>query len=114
MKGTFMISSGTPYTSVTPTSFFVTGWNEWVSIKSAYGGEYMYCDNVDMEYSRDAEPMLGGYEDAYFIRTIRNIRQYKYQPITGYAAKTVRKTVDIGGAVSQWEDVNAVYRRGNG
>ena len=64
-----------------------------------------------MEYSRDAEPMLGGYEDAYFIQTIRNIRQYKYQPITGYVAKTVRKTVDIGGAASQWEEVNAVYRR---
>lgn len=111
MKGTFYDFQWDTVYKRDPNFVFVTGWNEWVSIKSAYGGEYMYCDNVDMEYSRDAEPMLGGYEDAYFIQTIRNIRQYKYQPITGYVAKTVRKTVDIGGAASQWEDVNAVYRR---
>ena len=111
MKGTFYDWEWRTVYKKDPRFVFITGWNEWVSIKSAYGGEYMFCDNVDMEYSRDAEPMMGGYEDAYFIQTIQRIREYKYQPITGYIAGTVRKTVDITAGVSQWEDVNAVYRR---
>lgn len=111
LKGTFYDWEWRTVYKKDPDFVFITGWNEWVSIKSAYDGEYMYCDNVDMEYSRDAEPMMGGYEDAYYIQTIQRIREYKYQPITGYIASTVRKTVDITAGASQWEDVNAVYRR---
>lgn len=111
MKGTFYDWQWTTVERADPRFVFLTGWNEWVSIKTLYSGEYMYCDNVDMEYSRDAEPMVGGYEDAYFIQTIQRIREYKYQPITGYVASVVRKTVDLNGPASQWDDVNAVYRR---
>jgi hypothetical protein len=68
-------------------------------------------DGVDMEYSRDAEPMKGGYEDAYYIQMMYNIRKYKYDPAEGMIADTVRKTIDVNGAATQWDDVNAVYRR---
>ena len=111
MKGTFYDSEWKTVYRADPKFVFVTGWNEWVSIKSWYEGEYMYCDNVDMEYSRDAEPMKGGYEDAYFIQTIQNIRKYKYEPLGNLLASVVRKTIDVTGAVNQWDDVNAVYRR---
>lgn len=111
MKGTFYDWQWKTVARHDPRFVFVTGWNEWIAYKSPYGGEYMLCDNVDMEYSRDAEPMLGGYEDAYFIQTIQRIREYKFCSIDGFLAETVRKTIDINGALTQWEDVNAVYRR---
>lgn len=111
MKGTFYDWEWKTVARYDPKFVFVTGWNEWVAYKSPYGGEYMLCDNVDMEYSRDAEPMMGGYEDAYFIQTIQKIREYKFNPISGILAQTVRKTIDLSGALSQWDDVNAVYRR---
>lgn len=111
MKGTFYDFEWDIAMRHDPRFVFITGWNEWVALKSPYGGEYMYCDNVDMEYSRDAEPMKGGYEDAYFIQTIQRIREYKYLPMEGYVAHTVRKTIDVQGDANQWNGVNAIYRR---
>lgn len=110
-KGTFFAAQWERALSLDPRFVFVTGWNEWVSQKNWYGGEYTYTDNVDMEYSRDAEPMKGGYEDAYYIQMMYYIRQYKYKSIDGLTAQTVSKTIDVNGAASQWNDVNAVYRR---
>ena len=94
-----------------PEIIMVTGWNEWIAYKQPYGGEYMLCDNVDMEYSRDIEPMKGGYEDAYFIQMIANIRKYKYESSDEALGDNVYKTVDIAGPASEWDDVKAVYRR---
>ncbi|MBP5632077.1 MAG: hypothetical protein J6Y21_04885 [Clostridia bacterium] len=94
-----------------PEIIMVTGWNEWIAYKQPYGGEYMLCDNVDMEYSRDIEPMKGGYEDAYFIQMISNIRKYKYESSDEALGDNVYKTVDIAGPASEWDDVKAVYRR---
>ncbi len=94
-----------------PRFVMVTGWNEWVAQKNMYEGEYAFVDGVDLEYSRDAEPMKGGYEDAYYIQMMYYIRQYKYNSAEGMIAETVRKTIDVNGAATQWEDVNAVYRR---
>lgn len=94
-----------------PEIIMVTGWNEWIAYKQPYGGEYMLCDNVDMEYSRDIEPMKGGYEDAYFIQMIANIRKYKYESSDEALGDNVYKTVDIAGPASEWDNVKAVYRR---
>ena len=94
-----------------PEIIMVTGWNEWIAYKQPYGGEYMLCDNVDMEYSRDIEPMKGGYEDAYYIQMIANIRRYKYESDNNVLADNVRKTIDIDGGDGQWGDVKATYRR---
>jgi dienelactone hydrolase len=93
-----------------PEILMVTGWNEWIAYKQPYGGEYMLCDNVDMEYSRDIEPMQGGYEDAYFIQMITNIRKYKYNDSDGVIADNVYKTIDLNGSDAQWDEVKAVYR----
>ncbi len=91
---------------------FITGWNEWVAWKldlEGYEG-YILVDNADMQYSRDIEPMQGGYEDAYYIQMMKHIRRYKYEPLTDIAL-TLHKTIDVTGAVSQWDEVNAIYRR---
>lgn len=111
MSGTFFEYQWETAIKKDPRFVMVTGWNEWVAQKNFYEGEYAFIDGVDLEYSRDAEPMKGGYEDAYYIQMMHNIRKYKYEPIDGLIADTTRKTIDVSGKASQWDDVNAVYRR---
>ena len=111
MSGTFFDYQWRTALLRDPRFVMVTGWNEWVAQKNFYEGEYAFIDGVDLEYSRDAEPMKGGYEDAYYIQMMYYIRQYKYNTAEGMIADTVRKTIDINGTAIQWDDVNAVYRR---
>ena len=111
MSGTFFDAQWKIALKRDPRFIMVTGWNEWVAQKGLYEGEYCFVDGVDLEYSRDAEPMKGGYEDAYYIQMMYYIRQYKYNAAEGMIADTVRKTIDVNGAAAQWDDVNAVYRR---
>ena len=111
MSGTFFDYQWRTALLRDPRFVMVTGWNEWVAQKNMYEGEYAFVDGVDLEYSRDAEPMKGGYEDAYYIQMMYYIRQFKYESAEGMIADTVRKTIDVHGAAAQWEDINAVYRR---
>ena len=115
MKGTFFQSEWNTVRRRKPRFIMITGWNEWIAIKLPSGGyfnaNYQFVDCVDMEFSRDIEPMVGGYEDAYYIQTITNIRKYAYESLDGKIAKTVKKVIDVNGAATQWDDVNAVYRR---
>ncbi len=111
MKGTFFDAQWRTVFRRDPRFVMITGWNEWVAQKNIYDGEYAFVDGVDMEYSRDAEPMKGGYEDAYYIQMMTYIRQFKYESMEGKIAASVRKTIDVTGPAAQWEDVNAVYRR---
>ncbi len=64
-------------------SVFVGGWNEWIAYKSIWDGEYMLCDAADLELSRDIEPMEGGYEDAFYLQLIQNIRRFKGYGMAG-------------------------------
>ncbi len=63
----------------TPPYVFVTGWNEWIA--GRWGGTperpLSFVDCADLEYSRDAEPMRGGYFDNYYMQLIANVRKYK-------------------------------------
>ena len=110
LEGTFFQSGWDTVLKNDPELVFVTGWNEWIAFKSAYGGEYMLCDNVDLEYSRDIEMMKGGYNDAYFIQLIQNIRAYKSESFDGYYVEPEAKTIDIYAGPDQWRDIAAVYR----
>lgn len=75
--GTFFQSQWDHALVMDPDTVFVGGWNEWIAYKQLWDGEYMLCDAVNKEYSRDIEPMRGGYQDAFYIQLIENIRQYK-------------------------------------
>ncbi len=103
-RGTFFQRQWDHAIKVDPDTVFVGGWNEWVAYKQPYGDEYMLCDAANKEYSRDIEPMKGGYEDAFYIQMIRNIRRYKGLP----AEKTANpsRSINIKGDVSQWSNVN--------
>ena len=68
---------------------FLTGWNEWTAIKfteniSATEKSVFFVDTFNEEYSRDIEPMKGGYGDNFYLQTMQNIRKYKYTDSINY------------------------------
>jgi hypothetical protein len=96
-----------------PPNVFVTGWNQWVAIKQIIEAgtaneRIVFVDSFNEEYSWDIEPMKGGYNDAYFIQLIQNVRKYK--GISGSPAVKDERTIDITGAPAQWDNVKNVYR----
>jgi hypothetical protein len=107
-KGTFFQSQWDRAISADPPVISVGGWNEWIAYKQAYDGEYMLCDAADKEYSRDIEPMNGGYQDAFYLQLIRNIRRYKGMQTE--QETNAAKTIDLTGALSQWNDVKYAVR----
>ena len=62
-----------------PELIFITGWNEWIAgrYKNWQGTENAFVDQCDKEYSRDIEPMKGGFADNYYYQLVANIRRYK-------------------------------------
>ncbi len=62
-----------------PPFVFVTGWNEWIAGRWQGTPErpLLFVDCCDLEYSRDIEPMRGGYFDNYYMQLISYIRRYK-------------------------------------
>lgn len=76
-----------------PPYVFVTGWNEWIA--GRWGGTetrpLLFVDCCDLEYSRDIEPMRGGYFDNYYMQLISNVRRYKgcAEPVTAKGTDTV-------------------------
>lgn len=109
VKGTFFQSQWETAFKKDPHTVFVGGWNEWLALKSPWDGEYMMCDAVNMEFSRDLEMMKGGYNDAFYIQLIQNIRRYKSVEIAEIIP-TAKKTIDIFGDISQWSDIKSVYK----
>ena len=62
----------------------VTGWNEWAAIKVDYGaGCGVFNDLFNMEFSRDAEMMKGGYGDNYYMQLARNVKKFKGESVVG-------------------------------
>lgn len=106
-KGTFFQREWDEAIKIDPPIVSVGGWNEWIAYKQPFAGEYMLCDAASKEYSRDIEPMNGGYEDAFYLQLISNLRRYK-----GIKDAKVRtqspKTIDIAGDISEWDDVKFV------
>ncbi len=111
-----------------PDLIMITGWNEWwggrweggSAVGQKVGHEYYvssnpkdkeynyYVDNLNPEYSRDIEPMSGGFGDNYYYQTVDNVRKYK-------GARNVQtafgqKTVDLSGSITQWFDIGPEYR----
>ena len=104
---------------VDPEFVFVTGWNEWVAMRFTDGraqrimgepvreGDTYFVDQYNPEFSRDIEPMRGGFGDAYYYQLIANVRRYK-----GAAAAvtdTVTHAISIDGEFTDWDAVRAVY-----
>lgn len=106
-KGTFFQRQWDHAIKVDPDTVFIGGWNEWVAYKQPYGDEYMLCDAANKEYSRDIEPMKGGYEDAFYIQMIKNIRRFKGLP--SETTNINSRSINIKGDLSKWSDISS-YR----
>lgn len=92
-------------------SVFVTSWNEWVAQKfvttGANGAYVSFTDCFNMEYSRDVEPMKGGYGDNYLMQLTQNVRAFK-EGTSSSKANINRATIDLADQ-SSWEGI-PVYR----
>ena len=108
-RGTFFQSEWDQAIKADPPMVSVGGWNEWIAYKQPYQGEYMLCDAASKEYSRDIEPMKGGYEDAFYLQLIANVRRYKGLD-AGKPALQAPKSIDLDGKLSQWNGVQYLQR----
>ncbi len=66
----------------------------------------MVCYN--MEYSRDGEPMKGGFTDNYYFQMIDGIRRFK--GVRKPEPPTEPATIAIDGEFDDWQDVGPDYR----
>lgn len=102
-----------------PEFIFITGWNEWVAQRFISdgtqpfqgrilpAGESFFVDLYDQEFSRDIEPMRGGFGDNYYWQMVANIRRYKgVRPVPDASPP---KTILIPGDFAQWDNVKPVY-----
>ena len=64
----------------------ITGWNEWIAIKmqDPHLNKSFFVDTFNENYSRDLEPMKGGYGDNFYLQTMDNIRKFKYTESAHY------------------------------
>lgn len=109
---------------VNPMYLMITGWNEWTAGKwqesgsepfantftAAKGGKYpnIYVDNFNPEFSRDVEPMTGGFIDNYYAQTVENV--WKFKGVRPLDAAFGQKTIDLNAGFTQWNGVGPEYR----
>lgn len=81
-----------------PKMVFFTGWNEWTAgrIQGEHDKPVLMVDQADAEYSRDSEPMRGGFFDNYYMQLCDYIRRYKGSP-AAYPVQPKRKIAPRGG-----------------
>ena len=93
-------------------------WNEWVAqrfVGKPQGGPanaapntVYFVDQFTEEFSKDIEPMRGGFGDDYYYQLVENVRRYKgarsLPPVTN---KTIAIDADH---FSDWSDVGPEYR----
>jgi hypothetical protein len=104
---------------VDPEFVFITGWNEWVAMRFNDGkaktflgnkiseGDTYFVDLYNEEYSRDGEPMKGGFADNYYYQLVDNVRQFKGTreiPVFNQENK-----INIDGNFKDWDKVKAVF-----
>lgn len=107
---------------VDPPFILVTGWNEWIAQRQTWGkphkpkqmaftqlgeGSSYFVDQLNHEFSRDAEPMKNGHGDNYYYQLVANVRRYKgVRPPTVAVAMPIK----IDGTFADWAGVLPEYR----
>ena len=107
--------------SFDPTVMLITGWNEWIAgcdhnsshkffAQTTVKG-YMYVDQFNPEFSRDAEPMRlrdgVGFGDNYYYQMCDYIRKFK--GIGKTAEASGQKSIRLND-ISTWDDVGPEYK----
>ena len=95
---------------VDPKFIMITAWNEWVAgLTHSMKTPWVQCDGFNEEFSRDIEPMKGGFGDNFYYQAIANIRRYKGVPEVPHAGGK-KQTIELDGAFDQWREVTPEYR----
>ena len=97
----------------------VCQWNEWLvpfltrKTNDLYGMPHWIRlqDEYNIEYSRDIEPMKGGYRDAYLFQLMNFVRRFKGLPAP---AKATRRSPALSAADSGWDSVSPVFEEMTG
>ncbi|UVI31058.1 hypothetical protein [Paenibacillus spongiae] len=111
---------------VDPEYVMLTGWNEWWAgrwendangqrIANTYTVvrndplyKHYYVDAFNPEFSRDLEPMKGGFNDNYYYQTVEKIRQFKgVRPVP---AAFGQGKIHEHKAFQEWKAVGPEYR----
>jgi len=109
---------------VDPPLVMITGWNEWwagrwtrtqasgnlanTTIYADENGEiHNYVDNFNPEFSRDIEPMKGGFGDNYYYQMIKHTR--KFRGVRPIPKAEGQRTITIDGSFEQWNGVWPEY-----
>jgi hypothetical protein len=104
---------------VDPEFIFITGWNEWTASRFNQSsrimflgrrmtkGETYFVDQYNDEFSRDIEPMRGGFSDHYYYQMVEGIRQFK--GIRQLASDKEEHAISIDGRFEDWQQAAAVY-----
>ncbi len=107
--------------SKSPELIMITGWNEWWAGRweevghvvayekvSTFEDKSIYVDNFNPEYSRDIEPMKGGFNDNYYYQTVINVRKYKgaRNPEAAFG----QEAIELNGDPIQWFTVGPEFR----
>ncbi len=106
---------------IDPQFALLTGWNEWVAQRFVVPpggsanfmgrhigpGSSFFVDNYNEEFSRDIQPMKGGYGDLYYLQMVAAIRKFK-------GVRTVKPAVQYHDLVlhdswHHWPAVGPVY-----
>ena len=100
---------------VNPKFIMITAWNEWVAgLTHTMKTPWVQCDGFSAEFSRDIEPMKGGFGDNFYYQAIANIRRYKgvpEVPVAGSFAQGEQKRVmELDGPFDQWKRITPEYR----
>ena len=92
-----------------PQILFFTGWNEWTAQRQtpqACPPPY-FVDQYNHEFSRDIEPLAGGFGDNYYYMMADFIRKFKGVP--ALPVHSQRKGITIDGDFSDWAGVSAKW-----
>lgn len=108
---------------IDPEFIFITGWNEWVAQRflkqdndappqgmlgvPLQPGESYFVDQYNQEFSRDIEPMRGGYGDNYYYQMVENIRRFK--GVRPHPTASGPVTIQIDSDFGQWGAVGPDY-----
>lgn len=94
---------------VNPPFLLFYDWNEWVAQRflSPDKKKVWFVDEFNDEFSKDTEPMQGGFGDNYFYQLTDYVRRYK--GVRRLPPNTLR-SIRLSGDFGQWEGVQPEYR----
>lgn len=124
-KGIYFKSQFNAALALDPKVMFFTGWNEWVADNlpvNSHGpllGLYYMCgvqvpsgkpllvDQYNSEYSRDIEPMKGGFGDNYYYYMCDMIRKFK--GVDTLPVYSEYNSISVDGSFSDWSAVYSAF-----